>query len=344
MRINFKDTGASWSAAASGFPAPPASTITSTLVCHLYVSCSVIYEPMTCIVAHWREDGQRPWELCPLRRLSVFPVAFHNLNATVGFKWSMRIISFVLMLIPGVTNLTLRRRLPPIVVAGGLFNPEQFKSPAYSVYTASVFVAGFGLYTVLTFIDASAPSQSVSHHLSSYPVAIADAGSAAYPAASSPPGLCVHPADTLLHSTFPSPFTYPHCTSHQLPTSSEKNHLKKLWPHLRGTGALLHGASLDGRCASHRRVSRRTLPLLARGPAISGAIYHATGGYSVVGIYAGFTMTVSVVLLTLSRYFVLRRWRGKYRRTPWTLVTVAPLSSFISLIIAQRVVHEHVYC
>ncbi len=42
---------------------------------------------------------------------------------------------------------TLRRRLPPIVVAGGLFNPKQFKSPAYSVYTASVFVAGFGLYT-----------------------------------------------------------------------------------------------------------------------------------------------------------------------------------------------------
>jgi hypothetical protein len=42
---------------------------------------------------------------------------------------------------------TLRRRLPPIVAAGGLFNPKQFKSPAYSVYTASGFVAWLGLYT-----------------------------------------------------------------------------------------------------------------------------------------------------------------------------------------------------
>jgi hypothetical protein len=42
---------------------------------------------------------------------------------------------------------TLRRRLPPIVAAGGVFNPKQFKSPAYSVYTASGFVAWLGLYT-----------------------------------------------------------------------------------------------------------------------------------------------------------------------------------------------------
>jgi hypothetical protein len=42
---------------------------------------------------------------------------------------------------------TLRRRLPPIVAAGGPFNPKQFKSPAYSVYTAAGFVAWLGLYT-----------------------------------------------------------------------------------------------------------------------------------------------------------------------------------------------------
>jgi hypothetical protein len=44
---------------------------------------------------------------------------------------------------------TLKRRLPPIKVSGGLFNPKQFKSPAYSVYTASGFVAYLGLYTGL---------------------------------------------------------------------------------------------------------------------------------------------------------------------------------------------------
>jgi hypothetical protein len=42
---------------------------------------------------------------------------------------------------------TLIRRLPPTVASGGLFNPKQFKSPAYSVYCASGFVAWLGLYT-----------------------------------------------------------------------------------------------------------------------------------------------------------------------------------------------------
>jgi MCP family monocarboxylic acid transporter-like MFS transporter 10 len=82
-----------------------------------------------------------------------------------------------------------------------------------------------------------------------------------------------------------------------------------LWPHLRGTGALvtlalLYGASLGGfvalLCApmialgDSADVGRRTgtyLTVLSlcslAGPPISGAIYHSTGGYSVVGIYAG---------------------------------------------------------
>lgn len=42
---------------------------------------------------------------------------------------------------------TMRRRLPPGSVSGGLFNLQQFKSPAYLVYTASGFMAFLGLYT-----------------------------------------------------------------------------------------------------------------------------------------------------------------------------------------------------
>jgi len=42
---------------------------------------------------------------------------------------------------------TMRRRLPPVFVSGGLFNLQQFKSRAYSVYTVSGFVTFLGLYT-----------------------------------------------------------------------------------------------------------------------------------------------------------------------------------------------------
>jgi hypothetical protein len=92
---------------------------------------------------------------------------------------------------------------PVHVVAGGLFNPKQFKSPAYYIphpflwldsVSTQVNESGYiplpgkiqhvdtlPLITlpliVLTFIDASAHSQGVPRHLSSYLVAIANAGS-----------------------------------------------------------------------------------------------------------------------------------------------------------------------
>ena len=42
---------------------------------------------------------------------------------------------------------TLKRRLPPTTVSGGLFNAKQFKSPAYVAYTAFGVVAFLGLFT-----------------------------------------------------------------------------------------------------------------------------------------------------------------------------------------------------
>lgn len=41
----------------------------------------------------------------------------------------------------------MRRRLPPIHVAGGLFNLKAFKYPPFAIYTASSFVSFLGLYT-----------------------------------------------------------------------------------------------------------------------------------------------------------------------------------------------------
>ena len=140
--------------------------------------------------------------------------------------------------------------------------------------------------------------------------------------------------------------------------------LTMLWPHVHGTGALvalalLYGATVGSFAAlislpmialgDSTDVGRRTgmyLTVLSlgslAGPPISGAINRATGGYSVVGIYAGLffvfrwtpnligadgcstafyfcsspcvlgsTMMVGLVLLVLSRYFVLRKWNGK---------------------------------
>ncbi|KAF8488310.1 MFS general substrate transporter [Russula emetica] len=247
------------------------------------VSCGIVFGPVISIVAHWfkrrRSTAFGIISFASSVGGTVFPVAFRNLNVTIGFKWSMRIIALLLMFVLGIMNLE------------ALFNLKQFKSPAYSVYTASGFVAWLGLYTVLTFIDASAPSQGVSGHLSSYLVAIANAGSGVGRLS------CGFIADRIgpLNVMTPSVFV--------------AGILTFLWPHVHGTGALvalalLYGASVGAFAAligspmialgDSTDVGRRTgmyLTILSLGsligPPISGAINHATGGYTVVGIYAG---------------------------------------------------------
>jgi hypothetical protein len=112
------------------------------------------------------------------------------------FPWTMRIFGFILLVTLGFANLVLKRRLPPANVTGGLTNFRQFKNPAYSLFTGAGFICFLGLYTgkhwflclpcrtatdtnlVLSYINASAPSQGVSANLAPYLVAIANTGSA----------------------------------------------------------------------------------------------------------------------------------------------------------------------
>ncbi|KAH9981764.1 MFS general substrate transporter [Russula compacta] len=279
------------------------------------LSTGIIFGPVTSIIAHWfkrrRSTALGVVSFTSSIGSTVFPVAFHNLNVTVGFKWSMRIIAFILMLVLGITNLTLRRRLPPIVVSGGLFNLKQFKSPAYSTYTASSFVA----FLVLIFIDANAPSQGVPDHLSSYLVSIANAGSAIGRLSG---GILADRIGVMNVMT---------------PATLLAGILTFVWPYLRGTTALVPLALFYG-VSSGAFVGLIAVPMIAlgdstdvgrrtgmyftvlslgalAGPPISGAINRATGGYTAVGIYAGSSVMVAVALLALSRYFALQGWRGK---------------------------------
>jgi hypothetical protein len=56
-------------------------------------------------------------------------------------------MGFVLLLSLGTANLTVKRRLPPKHVAGGLLNPVAFKNPAYTIYCLAGIISFLGLYT-----------------------------------------------------------------------------------------------------------------------------------------------------------------------------------------------------
>jgi len=282
------------------------------------ISCGLAFGSGMSAIAHWfhkrRSTALGINAFASSIGGTVFPVVFRNLLVAVGFKWTIRIIASILVLAMGITNLTIRRRLPPTVVSGNLFNVKQLRSPAFIVYTAFGIVSFLGLYTVLTFIDASAPSQGVPESLSSYLVAAANAGNAVGRLSSGVLGDKFGPTNVMI------------------PASFVAGVLTLIWPYTRGTAELftlavtygissgamvpLMGAPIMA-LGESADVGRRTgmyftivsLGALA-GPPISGAIVHATGSYTAVGIFAGCSVMVSVSLLVLFRYFILGRWRG----------------------------------
>ncbi|KAJ6565981.1 MFS general substrate transporter [Mycena sp. CBHHK59/15] len=145
------------------------------------LSCGMIFGPTLGIIGHWfkRKRGLAMGFSAMGSSIggTIFPIATHRLIPLVGFQWTMRICAFILIFTLGFANLTLARRLPPKNVTGGLFNLHAFKSPAFTIYCLSGFVAFLGLYTVLTYIDVSATTIGVSPDFSFYLVSIANGSS-----------------------------------------------------------------------------------------------------------------------------------------------------------------------
>ena len=59
----------------------------------------------------------------------------------------MRILGFITLCLQVIANLTMKTRLPPKRLAGGMFNFKAFKTPAFSTYCCTAFTAFLGLYT-----------------------------------------------------------------------------------------------------------------------------------------------------------------------------------------------------
>ncbi|TFY79816.1 hypothetical protein EWM64_g4196 [Hericium alpestre] len=187
---------------------------------------------------------------------------------------------------------------------------QQAPSAAFTVYTAAGFVAFLGLYTVLTYIDASAPSQGVDENLTFYLVSVANAASGFGRLASG------FAADRFGAMNIMAPMT------------ALAGIMTYIWPFVHGQGPVAAVAVIYG-LASGAFVSLLAAPMIAfgeasdvgrrtgmfmttlsigalAGPPISGAINTATGGYKAVGIYAGSAVMVATALMYLARQLVLK--------------------------------------
>ncbi|KAF9523098.1 MFS general substrate transporter [Crepidotus variabilis] len=289
------------------------------LLCQGILSCGTIYGPtMACVPQWWNKRLGLVLGIVAVGSSiggTVFPIVSRLLIPVVGFKWTMRILGFILLLILGVGNLTVTRRVPPVYVPGGLWNLKAFKSKPYTLYCLSGLVAFLGLYTVLTYIAASTNVWNTSDFKSFYLVAIANAASG------------------VARLIFGRMSDHTGALNLMIPTTACAAILTVAWPFARSIGSIIIVAILYG-FASGTYICLLVRPIIAMGdngdvgrrlgmftsiialgaltgPPISGAINHATGGYEVVGYYAGGVILLAVGIMGLVRYLILGKMWGK---------------------------------
>ncbi|KAJ7655737.1 major facilitator superfamily domain-containing protein [Mycena polygramma] len=284
------------------------------------ITSGVVYGPTTAVVGHWfkKRRGIAVGILATGSSLggTIFPIVARNLIPRIGFPWTLRVMGFILVGSLGVANLTMKRRLPPKHVPGGLFNPAAFKNPAYTIYCCSGIIAFLGLYTVLTYIDISSTSVGISPDFSFYLISIANAASLFGRLSS---GIAT---DKFGAVNVVTPMTVVAAV------------MTYVWPLARSKGsfiavALVYGFSSGayvssfmlpmfhlGDMADVGRRSGMAMSLTAigalAGPPISGAINSATGGYAAVGYYAGSMILASIILMLVTRHLVLGKLWGKF--------------------------------
>ncbi|KAJ7490571.1 major facilitator superfamily domain-containing protein [Mycena latifolia] len=285
------------------------------------ISSGVLFGPTSAVIGHWFEKkrGLAMGLMTTGASLggTVFPIVARRLIPCVGFQWTLRIIGCILLCCLVVANLTVRRRLPPKHVPGGLFNPAAFKNPAYTVYCASGIVSFLGLYTaVLTYIDISATSVGVAPEFSFYLIAIANAASF---------------FGRLVSGAAVDKFGAVNAIA---PMTGVAAIMTYVWPFVHSKNSLVAIAVIYG-FSSGAYVSSFMLPMysfgeiadvgrrsgMARtltalgalaGPPISGALNTTSRGYSAVGYYAGTMILTSIGLMLWSRHLALGKLWGKF--------------------------------
>ncbi|KAF5347922.1 hypothetical protein D9756_010140 [Leucocoprinus leucothites] len=278
-----------------------------------------IFGPSGAIIAHWFK--KKRGRALGFRAMgssiggTVIPIAAKNLIPRIGFPWTVRIIGFILLLVVGICNLTIRRRLPPVNVKGGLFNLSAFRDAPFTIYCASSFFIFLGLYTVLTYVNVSATQLESLPELAFYFVAFANASSLFGR------WMSALLADKTGHLNIMIPFTL------------FAGVLTYAWPFTHSTASLIVVTVIYGFC-SGTYISLLSAPIMnlggegdvgrrigmfmtitalgaIAGPPISGAINAATNGFKAVGLYAGSAVVVGIICLVIVRHLVLGKWTGR---------------------------------
>ncbi|KAG9001793.1 hypothetical protein FRB90_011541 [Tulasnella sp. 427] len=280
-----------------------------------------VFGPAMPIVSHWfrkkRSTGIGIVAAGAAVGGTVMPIVIRQLIPVVGRKWTMRIAGLIILVVQGVANLLIKRRLPGTNHPGGLTNPRAFKSIPYSLYVLGAFVGFLGMYTPLTFIDVSGiTSAHLSPTFSFYLVSVANAASLIGRVGGGMFSDRFGVINVLIGFNLAAAVT------------------TFVWPVVKSKGGLVaiavtYGAAsgaLVGLLAAPvaylgdtADIGRRTGMMFTIvsigsliGPPISGAIYAANDGFLQVGIYAGCTIVACALILMFVKISAVGTWRGTF--------------------------------
>ncbi|KAF5323716.1 hypothetical protein D9619_012953 [Psilocybe cf. subviscida] len=254
-----------------------------------------IFCPTSAVVTHWFKK-RRGFAFGMVAVGSsiggtVLPIVAKNLLPRVGFQWTIRIFGFILLCVLGVSNILLRRRLPPVKVKGGLLNLAAFKDLAYTVYCLSAFTIFLGIYTLLTYVSVTATRIGIPPDFAFYFVAIGNASSLFGRFAAGSLSDMIGPMNVMIPFT-----TFAAVVAYCWPFAETKTALIVVTV-IYGFNSGAYVALLSNpimEMGSTSDIGRRTgmcMSILAlgalAGPPIAGAINTATGGFKAVGYYAG---------------------------------------------------------
>ncbi|KAL7424947.1 hypothetical protein Q5752_000634 [Cryptotrichosporon argae] len=243
----------------------------------------------------------------------VFPVLVYNCLNRIGFKWTMRVCGFILLYATAFAAFTVRSRLPPKAVAGGILNPRAFREPSYSLYAAGSFLVMLGLYTPLTYFSYSGTELG----LGSYPnylVAIANATSLLGRIGPALIADRVGPVNIMIPGLLGSAittFVWPVCSSKASLTAiaAVNGMFQGCFVSLLAPGVAQLGSTDDlGR--RFGMISSICGFGCLIGPPISGAIL-ADSSLHEVSYYAGCVVLAGTALMFASRWYKVGGWQGK---------------------------------
>ncbi|KIM56189.1 hypothetical protein SCLCIDRAFT_133204 [Scleroderma citrinum Foug A] len=259
------------------------------------LASGILFGPAVGVIRHWfsKRSGLALRVLAVGSSIggTVFPIVGQNLIPLVGFKWTVRIFGFILLIALGIGNITIDRRLPPVNALGGLFNWTAFRNPAYTVYCIAGIFCFLGIYTEMTYLSVYAIEIGVTNKFAFYLVAIANASSGVGRLSAGWLADRVGPLNVII------PFT------------AAAGVITLAWPFATSQSSLI-GVSVVYGVALGAYVSLLVAPVFAMGevgdvgrrtgmfltvtalgmligPPISGAINARTGGFKEVAYYAG---------------------------------------------------------